>query len=892
MGREPAGCQSARLESVPVAYQSLYRRYRPQKFSEIKGQDHVVRALQTAVRENTVGHAYLLHGPRGSGKTSTARVLAKALNCTDLGDDGEPCCVCESCVSIADGRSFDLQELDAASNNKVDDMRALLERVNLASPGRAKVYLLDEVHMLTAGAENALLKTLEEPPVHVTWVLATTEPHKVVQTIRSRCQVFELGLISSDIMADHLRYVVADAGLDADREAIDHAVAAGGGSVRDTLTALERVVAGGGTADLDASTDAILEAVAGGDRAAALSAVGDAIGRGRDPRTIGEMALAGLRDAFLTAMGDPPARLSEHERARAAGLAGRMAPPAMTRALETLGRALIDMRQAPDPRVDIEVALVRLCQPDEDRSLEALAQRVRQLEARLDGSPGSAPAAAPPPAATSSKPPPAPAPPAEAPARAAAGPARQALSEQRASAPEVQARPAAAAASASGGGRAAAARRALSEQRASAPEAPAPVGAGGPAVVAPPPVPVPDLAAMRPRSPTEVVELARRHLALEPPFVVARAKELEPDRERRRDPAQLQALWQDLLEHAPKAGAEPARSPTAPAAEAPAPEPAPAGVVPPETSAGMAPAPEPAPPAGTPQSDSTMTQPPERSGPEAEPPPTEPDAGLGSPDFDADVDGVDLAELHALDEAPATPTTSSRRSGRPSPAPSSRCFPTPTTRSRARRSASVRVSYSRAVQELIDQLGRLPGIGPKSAQRVAFHLLKVPAEDANRLARAISDAKEKVSYCPRCFNLSEQGGECGVCRDPKRESRSVCVVEDAQDVVAVERTGEFGGRYHVLQGAFSPIDGVGVDQLRIKELLARVAEEDIEEVIVATNPNLEGEATAMLIHRYLKPAGVRVTRIASGLPVGGDLEYADELTLGRAFEGRRSLEEA
>ncbi len=202
------------------------------------------------------------------------------------------------------------------------------------------------------------------------------------------------------------------------------------------------------------------------------------------------------------------------------------------------------------------------------------------------------------------------------------------------------------------------------------------------------------------------------------------------------------------------------------------------------------------------------------------------------------------------------------------------------------------MSYSSAVQELIDQLGRLPGIGPKSAQRVAFHLLKVPAEDANRLARAISEAKERVSFCPRCFNLSEQGGECAVCRDPKRESTTVCVVEDAQDVVAVERTGEFGGRYHVLQGAFSPIDGVGVDQLRIKELLARVADEDIEEVIVATNPNLEGEATAMLIHRYLKPAGVRVTRIASGLPVGGDLEYADELTLGRAFEGRRSLEEA
>jgi len=630
---------------VAVAYQSLYRRYRPQKFSEIKGQDHVVRALHTAVRENTVGHAYLLHGPRGSGKTSTARVLAKALNCTDPGDDGEPCCVCESCVSIQQGRSFDLQELDAASNNKVDDMRSLLERVNLASPGRAKVYLLDEVHMLTAGAENALLKTLEEPPAHVTWVLATTEPHKVVQTIRSRCQVFELGLISSDIMSDHLRYVVADAGLDADSEAIDHAVAAGGGSVRDTLTALERVVAGGGTADLDASTDAVLAAVAEGDRAAALSAVGDAIGRGRDPRTIGEMALAGLRDAFLTAMGDPPARLSEHERARAVDLADRMAPAAMTRALETLGRALIDMRQAPDPRVDIEVALVRLCQPDEDRSLEALAQRVRQLEDRLNGSTGSAPAA-PGPAPARPEPPPVPAPQAGTPASSAAAPARQALSEQRASALAPQARPSAVPASA--GGRAAAARRALEEQRASAPAMPsapapalAPVSGGGPAATGPPPVPTPDLASMRPGSPTEVVELARRHLSMERPFVVARAKELEPDQDRRRDPAQLQALWQDLLQHAPQAPAERASAAVvSPAAAPEADAPVPQTQDRPETAPGSEDRSEPPPEAAPLQ-------------PETLPPSAEADDGLAPTDFDEEVDDFDLAELQALDEAPS-----------------------------------------------------------------------------------------------------------------------------------------------------------------------------------------------------------------------------------------------
>ena len=200
------------------------------------------------------------------------------------------------------------------------------------------------------------------------------------------------------------------------------------------------------------------------------------------------------------------------------------------------------------------------------------------------------------------------------------------------------------------------------------------------------------------------------------------------------------------------------------------------------------------------------------------------------------------------------------------------------------------MSYSSTVQELIDQLGRLPGIGPKSAQRVAFHLLKAPSEDALRLSRAIVEAKERVSFCTRCFNLSEGGDECTICRDPRREPRMVCVVEDSQDIVAIERTQEFRGRYHVLQGAFSPIDGVGVEQLRVKELMSRVADEDVEEIIVATNPNLEGEATAALLVKYLKPMGVRVSRIASGLPVGGDLEYADELTLGRALEGRTVLD--
>ncbi len=197
--------------------------------------------------------------------------------------------------------------------------------------------------------------------------------------------------------------------------------------------------------------------------------------------------------------------------------------------------------------------------------------------------------------------------------------------------------------------------------------------------------------------------------------------------------------------------------------------------------------------------------------------------------------------------------------------------------------------YEGPVQTLIDELGRLPGVGPKSAQRIAFYLLKVAPEDARRLATAIVDAKDKVSWCRRCFNIAE-GELCSFCRDERRDSRVLCVVEEPRDIVALERTQELHGRYHVLQGAISPIEGVGPEQLRIRELLERIANEGVEEVILATNPNIEGEATAMYLARLLKPLGVRVTRIASGLPVGGDLEYADEVTLGRALQGRREVD--
>jgi recombination protein RecR len=196
--------------------------------------------------------------------------------------------------------------------------------------------------------------------------------------------------------------------------------------------------------------------------------------------------------------------------------------------------------------------------------------------------------------------------------------------------------------------------------------------------------------------------------------------------------------------------------------------------------------------------------------------------------------------------------------------------------------------FAGPIQELVDELGRLPGVGPRSAQRIAFYLLETDRDSALRLAQAIAEVKDRIRLCERCFNVAESE-LCTVCSDPRRDGSVICVVEDPRDIVAVERTREFHGTYHVLGGALSPIDGVGPEQLRVRPLLVRLGQEGVVEVILCTNPNLEGEATAMYLARLLLPLGVKVTRIASGLPVGGDLEYADELTLGRALEGRREV---
>jgi DNA polymerase-3 subunit gamma/tau len=365
-----------------MAYQSLYRRYRPQTFAEVRGQDHLVRALRNAVVEGRVGHAYLFSGPRGTGKTSTARILAKVLNCENV-VDGEPCGVCASCQAIEHGSSFDVFELDAASNNGVEAIRSLIEKAQLGSPGRTKVYILDEVHMLTAGASNALLKTLEEPPDHVVFVLATTDPQKVLPTIKSRTQHFEVHLLPASDLESLVDDIVKDAGLDLTPEGRDYVLRAGGGSARDTLSALDQVSAAGGVPDDISAIDELVEALCERDTGRALLAVEDAVNTGRSPRVLGENLISRLRDVFLTAMKVELSRLPEGDRARIADQAHRLGAAGATRSLEVIGDAFVGIADAPDPRIPLEVALVRLTRLESDHSPAAIVERLERLERGL-----------------------------------------------------------------------------------------------------------------------------------------------------------------------------------------------------------------------------------------------------------------------------------------------------------------------------------------------------------------------------------------------------------------------------------------------------------------------------------------------------------------------------
>ena len=362
-----------------MATQSLYRRYRPRRFDELKGQDHVVRALRNAVINNREGQAYLFSGPRGTGKTSTARILAKVLNCEKL-KDGEPCGKCNSCLSIDAGSSYDVLELDAASNNGVDNMRDLIERAALGNPGRHRVFILDEVHMLSKPAEAALLKTLEEPPEHVVFVLATTDPQKVSETIRSRTQHLQFHLLPLQELKEHVRWVVADAKLVVSEDAIDRVVQLGAGSVRDTLSALELVVASGGDVEEQISLDEFIESFIDHDPGRALAAVGSAVQFGADPRALTEDIVRYLRDAFLSLMAPELVQLPR-ERAEIVGeQARRMGATSVVRAIEVLGDVLIEIRHAPDARLLLEVAVVKLTRQNSNTDVAALMARIERLE--------------------------------------------------------------------------------------------------------------------------------------------------------------------------------------------------------------------------------------------------------------------------------------------------------------------------------------------------------------------------------------------------------------------------------------------------------------------------------------------------------------------------------
>ena len=386
-----------------MVYQSLYRKHRPQTFGGLVGQEHVTAALRNAVREDRVGHAYLFSGPRGTGKTTTARILAKALNCLNLGADGEPCGVCENCVAIAEGRFLDLFELDAASNNSVDNIRDLTDSVHLGlgATSKRKVYLVDEVQMLSAAASNALLKTLEEPPEHVVFVLATTNPEKVLPTIRSRTQHLEFTLFSADELEKLLADVLAQEGIDADAAALAVIVRAAGGSARDALSLLDQALAHGtGQLDADAVSDlfggtpfdlraAVLDAVAAEDPAGVLIAVGALLDAGHEPRRIAEDVLRSVRDAFLLNASGGQVRVDapEEEQRRLDELGQTLGNTTLVRVLETLGQAVVDMRgtDAADPRLVLEIALVRLTRREVGPPIQTVMERIEKLEQTVAG---------------------------------------------------------------------------------------------------------------------------------------------------------------------------------------------------------------------------------------------------------------------------------------------------------------------------------------------------------------------------------------------------------------------------------------------------------------------------------------------------------------------------
>ncbi|OYV64990.1 MAG: DNA polymerase III, subunit gamma and tau [Actinobacteria bacterium 21-64-8] len=382
---------------IPVeGVTSLYRRFRPGRFSELRGQDHVVRALQGAVKGDRISHAYLFSGPRGTGKTTTARLLAKALNCENPAE-GDACGVCASCVAIAKGSSLDVIELDAASNNGVDDIREIIAGAWHNTPGRWKIYIFDEVHQLSKAASAALLKTLEEPPGHVIFVLATTDPHKVLPTIRSRTQHLEFRLFTGETLSSLLHEVEHAAKLNVDDATIEAAVRMGRGSARDALSALDQLLATGSLDETQPSFDPLLAALVANDAVEALRALGHLSHEGWDPEQLSESFVAEVRQIFLLLVAPDVADAVDADRARLLAWGQQLGLARSVRVIETMGKAIRDMKSASEKLVTLEVALVRLVRPELDVTYEALEERLTKLERASRVSPPSAPPVSAPP---------------------------------------------------------------------------------------------------------------------------------------------------------------------------------------------------------------------------------------------------------------------------------------------------------------------------------------------------------------------------------------------------------------------------------------------------------------------------------------------------------------
>lgn len=385
-----------------MQYQALYRKYRPQRFNEVIGQDHVTRTLATQVVEGKVAHAYLLAGPRGTGKTTTARLLAKSLNCANRGPDGEPDNVCASCIDITEGSSLDVIELDAASHNKVEDIREI--RINAgtvaATAGSHRVYILDEAHMLTRAAGNALLKILEEPPAHVIFVLATTEPYKLLDTIRSRAQRFDFHPVATETLIEYLAEISHKEGFTADRAALEAVTSHAGGSVRDAMSLLEQVAALGagtvssrgvsaalGLADREVFAE-LVKVIAAGDAAGALALIARLASEGADLRRFVSDAIAHFRGIFLAQYAsniDEVIDASTEAIAEWRQQAAVISSVEVLRTIDELSTALLQLRDGREERLVVEIALIRLTRPETIESVEGLHARVARLERELSG---------------------------------------------------------------------------------------------------------------------------------------------------------------------------------------------------------------------------------------------------------------------------------------------------------------------------------------------------------------------------------------------------------------------------------------------------------------------------------------------------------------------------